>query len=986
MIACPACQHLNGVGAATCFRCGRPFSGALSSDPPETSFVQLTDGTMSGLTGGVSPGPVSGFLMPGQNFGARYHIIRQLGAGGMGAVYQAWDSELGVGVALKIIRAAAADADSAVDLERRFKREILLARQVTHRNVVRIHDLGEIDGIKYITMPFIDGADLSQVLRKSGRLPVARVLAIARQIASGLEAAHEVGVVHRDLKPANIMLEGDEHALIMDFGIARSVSAGATVATMAGAVIGTFEYMSPEQARGQTADHRADIYAFGMILYDMLLGARPQSATPLGALMDRMRNSPPSPRSIDPTVPEDLDRIIVRCLQVDPAARYATTADLVTDLAAVGTGQPAVTSRPRQPVAEWAWVSAAVLTVAATVGAAWWVSWEPRPASEATSRAGIAVPLLIADFVNETGDPVFEGALEQVLALGVEGASFVTSYSRPAAQRLVAQIVQGGKLDVEGARLVSVREGIKLVLAGSIAEEHGTYRLSLRALDAVTGAEVTKAMATARTKQAVLEAVQDLATDVRRGLGDADLDDAAAKRETFTAGSLEAARAYAQAQDLSSNGREKEAAALFEQAVAHDPNFGRAYASWAVSVYRLGDRDEAEQLWKKALSLIDRMSERERYRTLGSYYFGVSRNYDIAVENYEALLKRYPADASGLNNLGIAYFETLNFPKAVEQGRRVVAVYPKNAVYRQNLALYLMYSGDHVAAAREAEQVVAQTTALPKAYLPAAIAALAAGRADEARDAYRRMSGSGPRGAQLAALGLADMALLAGEPQEAEEILRRRLAGTDRGSKRDQALTTVLMAETYAANGRLREAVAASRAALALGDFDDVVVPAATLLIEANQDREAQATADNMERQLQKRARAFGKLLKAELALKRNRVAEAVDSLNEAKALADLWIVRMALGRAYVAAGRHAEALTELDACVRRTGEASAVFLTDVPSYRVTVSLKYWLARAQDGLGLKAEALANYKAFLARRGETASDAITLDARKRSGGA
>jgi tetratricopeptide (TPR) repeat protein len=379
------------------------------------------------------------------------------------------------------------------------------------------------------------------------------------------------------------------------------------------------------------------------------------------------------------------------------------------------------------------------------------------------------------------------------------------------------------------------------------------------------------------------------------------------------------------------------------------------------------------------------MSERERYRTLGSYYFGVSRNYDIAAENYEALLKRYPADASGLNNLAIAYFETLNFPKAVEQGRRAVGVYPKNAVYRQNLALYLMYSGDYAAAAKEADLVVAQTAGLPKAYLPAAIAALAEGRADEARAAYRRMSDSGPRGAQLAALGLADLALFEGNSQEAEDILRRRLAAADPGSKRDQALATVLLSEAYAAGGRLREAAAAARAALELGDFDDVAVPAATVLIGVNQDREAEAIAEKMQRQLPKRSRAFGNLLTAELALKRNRVAEALDSLNEAKALADVWIVRLALGRTYLQAGRHAEALSELNECLKRTGEASAVFLSDVPSYRATASLTYWLARAQEGLGLEAEALANYKAYLARRGETSKDALTLDARKRSRG-
>ena len=990
MSVCPACQHVNAAGTANCIRCGRSLpTAADASDTSLTSFApdasqSFRDAPTSAVAVGARPAPTA-HLAPGQNFGTRYHVIRQLGVGGMGAVYQAWDSELGVGVALKTIRADAAVApQGALELERRFKRELLLARQVTHRNVVRIHDLGEIDGVKYITMPFIDGADLAHVLRRSGPLPIPRVLSIARQIASGLQAAHEVGVVHRDLKPANIMLEEGDHALIMDFGIARSVAPGATAATVAGMVIGTFEYMSPEQARGEAADHRADIYAFGMILHDLLLGARPQSATPLVALMDRLRSAPPSPRSIDPNVPEDLDRIVVKCLQVDPAARYQSTADLVADLAAAGSDRtPSVHVRPNTRLP---WVAAAVVAAAATVGAAWWVSREAPPAGEATAIAPSPVPILIADFVNDTRDPVFEGGLEQVLALGVEGASFVTSYSRPAAQRLVAQIVPGGRLDVEGAQLVSRREGIKVVLAGSIAEENGTYRLSIRALDALTGAEVTTATATARTKSSVLEAVQNLAKDVRRGLGDADLEDADAKRETFTAGSLEAARAYARAQDLSSSGREKEAAALFQQAVGHDPNFGRAYASWAVSAYRLGNRDEAGQLWKKALSLIDRMSERERYRTLGSYYFGVTRNYEIAAENYEELLKRYPADASGLNNLGLAYFETLDIPKAIEQGRRAVAVYPKNGVYRQNLSLYLMYAGDHGAAVKEAEQVIAQSPELPKAYLPAAMAALASGQPAAARAAYGRMSASGPRGAQLAALGLADAALFEGKATEAEEILSQRLSAPEAGSKRDQALATVLLAEASRENDRAREALTRARAALELGDFDDVSVPAATILIAANQDREAEAIADAMERQLQKRSRAFGKLLKAELALKRKRVPEALDSLNDAKALADLWIIRLALGRVYVEAGRHAEALSELDVCLKRAGEASSVFLTDVPSYRMTVPLKYWLARAQEGLGLEGDALRNYRDYLAHRGPGARDALTLDARKRSSGA
>src|SRR5207247_854595 len=195
--------------------------------------------------------------------GHLYHISRLLGVGGMGAVYQAWYQELAVAVAIKVIRPEVmADPVAAAEVERRFKRELLLARQVTHKNVVRIHDLGEIDGIKYITMTYVEGEDLATKLKREGRLQVPRALKVARQVAAGLAAAHEVGVVHRDLKPANIMIDGD-HALIMDFGIARSTSSGGETTTHG--VLGTLEYMAPEQGRGETADQRVDIYAFGLI-------------------------------------------------------------------------------------------------------------------------------------------------------------------------------------------------------------------------------------------------------------------------------------------------------------------------------------------------------------------------------------------------------------------------------------------------------------------------------------------------------------------------------------------------------------------------------------------------------------------------------------------------------------------------------------------------------------------------------------------------
>src|SRR5438552_5335294 len=393
-MVCPRCGHSVSVDAGRCSACGAAFAlMGVATDVMATDTTGLplgaTRGTIAGgLTGDVTvdvtagltvtrmglgaemgadlnvtrmgPGAelgitsgltvtrawtsaisletpsqaATGPLKVGQTFGPRYHIIKLLGVGGMGAVYQAWDAELSVAVALKVIRVDRQHGTVSPEAEKRFKNELLLARQVTHKNVVCIHDLGEIDGIKYITMPFVQGDDLKTVLRRDGKLPIARALRLARQIAAGLDAAHEAGVVHRDLKPPNIMIgaTGDEEqALIMDFGISASTEEAAS-----GEIVGTLEYMAPEQGTGAVVDARADIYAFGLILYEMLVGPRP---SPSGTAQDRMEamkrrfeQGLPAARTLDASIPLALDAFVTCCLERDPAARFQTTAELVADL------------------------------------------------------------------------------------------------------------------------------------------------------------------------------------------------------------------------------------------------------------------------------------------------------------------------------------------------------------------------------------------------------------------------------------------------------------------------------------------------------------------------------------------------------------------------------------------------------------------------------------------------------------------------------
>src|SRR5688572_10552860 len=238
---CQRCGTQNLAAVSSCARCGTPLGGtnvgtSVLTPPPPLAPTIGWDSAVTGLEPTMVAGPderrtpgtrsKGGPLLPGEAFGPRYHIIRLLGAGGMGAVYHAWDAELGVAVALKVIRPEVmADPAIAHEVSQRFKRELLLAREVTHKNVVRIHDLGEVEGIKYITMAYVEGIDLAGILRKERKLSVARALEIARNVAAGLEAAHDAGVVHRDLKPANIMVDAEEDcAQIMDFGIARSTA------------------------------------------------------------------------------------------------------------------------------------------------------------------------------------------------------------------------------------------------------------------------------------------------------------------------------------------------------------------------------------------------------------------------------------------------------------------------------------------------------------------------------------------------------------------------------------------------------------------------------------------------------------------------------------------------------------------------------------------------------------------------------------------
>jgi tetratricopeptide (TPR) repeat protein len=571
----------------------------------------------------------------------------------------------------------------------------------------------------------------------------------------------------------------------------------------------------------------------------------------------------------------------------------------------------------------------------------------------------------------------------------MEGAPFITTFPRRDAliSARQAQALKNDRLDEATARLVSGREGLKVVLAGSVARAGDGYRVDVRALDARPGTPLASATRTARGKQDVLHAVAEVASEIRRALGDVTPESQRlSEAETFTAASLEAARAYGLGQQLSSNSKYEESIEHFRRATDEDPKFGRAYATWAVSAFALGRHDEAEKLYQKAFSMLDRMTKREEYRTLGAYYLSVARNYNKAIENYSALVKLYPADRGGHSNLALSYFYTLNFPKALEHGRRATEIYGTSPKFRSNYALYAMYAGDFATATKEANALVAAYPDYYRGYLPIAMAAIADNQPDAARQAYATMSKvGGAQGASLADTGLADMSMYYGRFDEAIDLLKPAIERDAKiNNKSAQGAKLVALAEGLLARGETAEAIGVARQATDLSSDPAVLVPAARALLKAGRAADTAAIASDLGKRLQPSAQSYGKLLEADIALAQGRTAQAMAALDEAQKLSDSWLVRLTRGIANVDARQYPEAKDDLQRCLDRQGEATAVFLDDVPSIRYLAPIHYWRGRAFEGLGVANEAAASYKSYLTLRPPAGPDPLAADAARRTG--
>ena len=930
--------------------------------------------TIGATIGGATPrgAVLAGPLRIGQSFSARYHIIKVLGVGGMGAVYQAWDAELSVAVALKVIRIDASRRSASSEAEKRFKQELLLARQVTHKNVVRIHDLGEIDGIKYITMPYVKGDDLSTVLRRDGKLPVARALEIARQIAGGLGAAHDAGVVHRDLKPANIMISADGLALIMDFGI----SASSEEAT-SGGIVGTLEYMAPEQSTGAAVDGRADIYAFGLILYEMLTGPRVVSATSARERIDVMKQRTaegmPPVGSLDQTIPAPLDALVTRCIERDPAARFATTAELVAALAALDDAGELIPIPTR--ISKRTMAAAAALVVVLLVS-----TFVLTRRAVLPPKQHEPVSVVIADFQNGTGDPTFDRTLEPMLKLALEGAGFISAYDRSGVSRSLG-VRPPEKLDERAALELAVKQGLGVVLSGSLDRLGSGYGVSVKATRAVTGNVITSAKNRASNKEQVLSTATKLATAVRKALGD-DTSDSAQRfaMETLSATSLDVVHEYAVAMEALSNSRFEEARRSFSRTVALDPNFGLGYAGMAVASGNLDKQQDALKYINEAVRHLDGMTERERYRTRG-LSFSWTSDYQSCVKEFGDLIVRYAADAAAHNNLALCLTFLRKMPEALDEMRQAIKILPNRELYRHNLALYLDYAGEFQTAEQEVRAM--QEPGL-LSVLALAFAQLGQGQLPQATETFQALGKINALGASYTQSGLGDLAMYEGRFSDAERIFAQGAAADLAAMEPDRAAAKfAALGCARVLRGRKGPAIAAAESAMANSQTVKIRFLAARVFVEAGATASAQTLSAGLASELQAEPQAYAKIVDGEAALKNGDARQAIKTLSEANTLFDTWMGHFDLGRAYLEAGAFTQADSEFDRCIKRRGEAQSLFLDEEPTYGYLPPVYYYQGRVREGLK-NAGFAESYRTYLSIRGQSKEDPLLPEVRRHVG--
>jgi serine/threonine protein kinase/tetratricopeptide (TPR) repeat protein len=686
----------------------------------QVSPAPKTDSSNDATMAGTAPKRESSSGVQGQIFaaigatvfevgtvlGGRYEIQLLLGMGGMGAVYKAHDLEVDRTVGLKVIRPDLAGNPAILA---RFKQELVLARQVTHKNIIRIYDLNEADGVKFITMEFIEGEDLRTILTREGKLPPKAAIDTMRQACSGLQAAHAEGVIHRDLKPGNIMRDASGRVVIMDFGLAKTLQSDGM--TQTGMMIGTMEYMSPEQAMGSELDARSDIFTMGLIFYELLTGNIPfRAESAIASLVKRTQERAVPLSDIDPTLPPALSQIAAKCLERDRNGRYNSAQEVIDDLdvfegkrqrsaadqsalrisvfppgsTVVGPkstiGEAPIAPPKKFPV-KWAAIGAGVLAVAIAAGV-YWKAGSGGQTNTTETRAA-ALSLGIVPFYNNSSDPSLNwlaSSLSETLSTDIGQSQRVRLVSPSRLQQVLRDlhISPQSQLDLSSLKRIADFTNADTILYGQYEKYGEQIRINATLYDLKHDRNY-ELKTDVPSEKDLLKGLDTLAEQVRANLStDPDVQkDLKGRPQFILTKSVPALKAYDEALGFSRTGKEQDAAKKFEEAIAEDPNFAMAYSKLGLTYHKLGFDDKAEQASRRAVTLSDNLPTQEK-NLIEANNAIVTNSTDKAIAAYEKITAANPDDIDSQLDLAGLYEQASNYDEARKRLKRVRGADSKN--------------------------------------------------------------------------------------------------------------------------------------------------------------------------------------------------------------------------------------------------------------------------------------------------------------------
>ncbi|MBN2408553.1 MAG: protein kinase [Candidatus Aminicenantes bacterium] len=658
---CPKCGVENPETSRFCADCGTQL-GLKKEIPAVTQTLQM-------------PAQV---IAPGTTFAGRYQVIEELGKGGMGRVFRAMDTKINEEVALKLIRPEIADSRSI----ERFGNELKMARKISHKNVCRVYHLSEESGTHYITMEFVPGETLKDVIRMTKQLSIGGAVAIAIQVCEGMIDAHRLGVIHRDLKPQNVMIDREGNAKIMDFGIARFLEKEGT--TRPGTMVGTPEYMSPEQTEFGAVDQRSDIYSLGIILFEMLTGRVPfVGDTVIGTAMKHRSEPPPHPSKLNPQVPPGLNRIVLRCLEKDREKRYQSAEELLADLNGIEAALPK-TDRVIPPkkvgiergltrrlgmkkVPIWAFALLAVVAVAVIT---WRIFAPGKPAPAPADKPSLAIMY----FRNNTGDEGLDHwrtALTDLLITDLSQSKLIRVVSAEVLYSVLDKLDQlkAPAYSSDILREIASRVRADSVLVGNYTKAEEAFRINVSLQEGRSGELLASESVEGVGERSFYDMVDELTWRIKSRLElseeqiTADTDSRIA---TITTDSPAAYKLYSEGRTYHLQADYWRSLSTMQKALEIDPEFAMAWRSVAMSYSNMGRRPAKLEAITKAFQFRTNVSERERHIIEADYYKSWEASYDKALEAYQTLLAIYPDDTIGNTNLGILYFEIEDWDKALE--------------------------------------------------------------------------------------------------------------------------------------------------------------------------------------------------------------------------------------------------------------------------------------------------------------------------------